>query len=245
MVRESIVKIELITLNKVLDLIISVVTYNSDIKILKNLINQINEIKEIKIKLVIIDNNSNPIYFNNLIKLHKNVISAGSNLGYGKAHNLLKSISPKSKYFLVLNPDIQLQDNVIINCFNFLEIMPDHSLISPILKEEDNTYYNIENRTFSFMEILKRRIFNSSDKLHINELKKINDNFINTNFISGAFMFFRSKIFESIGGFDNRFFMYFEDVDICKRTLLISNIAILTNTFTYHKRERASYKSLK
>ena len=58
-------------------------------------------------------------------------------------------------------------------------------------------------------------------------------------------MFFRRGIYKKINGFDKRFFMYFEDVDICKRIIKYGKIGVLNYSFAFHERSRDSYKSLR
>ena len=73
--------------------------------------------------------------------------------------------------------------------------------------------------------------------------KKDCNNIIDVNYISGSFMFFKRKIFKNIKGFNNKFFMYFEDIEICD---VInhnnSKMGILKYLDVIHERSRASYK---
>ena len=226
------------------DLIISIVTYNSNLILLNDLVQQINDEKRIKIKLIIADNLSTREYFNNLTFLKCDVFSAGNNLGYGRSHNLIESIAYKSKYILILNPDISLEKNTLFDCFNFLENNMEYVAISPILKKNKIEIFIIENRNFSFLEILKRRL--GKDKtIQKNNIYNKNKEIIDINFISGAFMFFRRDIYKKVNGFDKRFFMYFEDIDICKRMNKYGKIGVLNYSFAFHKRSRDSYKSLR
>ena len=172
------------------DLAISIVTYNSDLSSLIKLVDQINNEKKLKIKIIIIDNNSDASYFLKLLNLNCNVISSGKNQGYGSSHNLANSLLNHSKYYLVLNPDIFLEKDTLLNCFNFMEMHDDYSLVTPVLKDDSNNYYKIENRNFSFFEILKRRFGKDNTLLNSKDFN-IQNKIIDTNFISGAYMFFR------------------------------------------------------
>lgn len=226
------------------DLIISIVTYNSNLILLNRLVKQVNNEKRIKIKLILADNLSTKEYFNKLIFIDCNVFSAGKNFGYGCSHNLIESIAYKSKYILILNPDISLEKNTLFDCFNFLENNKEYVAISPILKKNKKEIFIIENRNFSFLEILKRRL--GKDKtIQTNNICNKNKEILDVNFISGAFMFFRREIYSKVNGFDERFFMYFEDVDICKRINKYGKIGVLNYCFAFHERSRDSYKSLK
>jgi len=230
-----------------LDIVISIVTHNSDLEKIKKLLDQISLIKNINIKTYIIDNDSNSYYFNKLIKIYPHVISAGNNIGYGKAHNLLEKISPPSSYFLVLNPDINLPKNTIENLFNFLNQKKDCGLVSPILKLDDKFFFDFRRDNFNIIHLIKRRVLKTKDYLLKDEIEKIFQDkiFLNIKYVSGSFMFFRRDTFQQILGFNEKFFMYFEDVEICDRLRKVSKISILKNVSAYHYRQRDSYKKIK
>lgn len=68
---------------------------------------------------------------------------------------------------------------------------------------------------------------------------------VDVPFISGSFMFTRASIIKQLNGFDERFFMYFEDVDLCKRVRTVSRSLYCPDVSVVHRWERASHKSLK
>ena len=92
-----------------------------------------------------------------------------------------------------------------------------YALIGPILKSKESKYYNIFRDNFDFFICLKDG-FKIDDTLNEQDFKKQIDNYsniIDVKYISGSFMFFRREIFSKLGGFNNKFFMYFEDIEIC------------------------------
>ena len=230
------------------DLVVSIVTYNSSFKYLERIVEDIKNISDLNILTVMIDNVSNSKNYNEILKLKTNVISSGTNLGYGKANNLVNKISKQSKYFLVLNPDIEINKNTIKELYNFLEKNKDYGLISPLLKSKDEKYYNIFRKNFNFLHLLLRRIRKIDDrtekKTFFELLKKFNE-IVDVKYVSGSFMFFRRDVFQKIGGFNDKFFMYFEDIEICD--VIINNnfkIGILKTSEAIHLRNRESYKKL-
>ena len=231
------------------DLVISIVTYNSDLTYVENLSKLLEAIKKIKIKTIIADNLSTLNYYNKLLNLKSDVISTGKNLGYGKANNLVNTISPSSKYFLVLNPDIKMKPEVIYEIYDFMEKNNDYGLAGPVLKSTNANYFNIFRENFNFFNMLKRWLFKIDDTLEkkkFNILTKNYNTVIDVKYISGSFMFFRRDIFIKLGGFNNKFFMYFEDIEICdfirKRNF---NIGVIKLAEVEHLRNRASYKNFK
>jgi GT2 family glycosyltransferase len=229
-----------------LDLVISIVVYNSDINKLKQIVEKVNLEKKLHIKLVIIDNLSKQNYFNKLVSLDCTVISAGKNFGYGKSNNIVFDITPKSKYFLIMNPDIILENDSLIKLFNFMEQEKNISLCSPILKNNEY-FYEINRKNFNFLNMFRRFVTQKKDFLtesQVNDLFKTS-NFTNVSRISGSFMFIRSEIFKKIGGFNEIFFMYFEDIELCDKVSEVGKIVMTNITSVFHERQRHSYKKPK
>ena len=231
------------------DLIVSIVTYNSNLDYVLKLSNSLESIKKLKIKTIIADNLSNKDYYNTLqAKLKSIVVSTGKNNGYGKANNFVDRISPKSKYFLVLNPDIKITAENIYELYEFMENNNNYALIGPILKSKENKYYNIFRDNFDFFTMFKRWFFKIDDTINEEEFKKQTKDFsniIDVKYISGSFMFFRREIFTKLGGFNDKFFMYFEDIEICDYIRKQNNdIGLLKTARVQHLRSRDSYKKI-
>ena len=231
------------------DLIVSIVTYNSNLSDVLNLSNSLESIKKLKIKTIIADNFSNNDYYQSLLLESKSiVVSIGNNSGYGKANNFVDRISPQSKYFLVLNPDIKITPDNIYQLYEFMENNNNYALIGPILKSKENKYYNIFRDNFDFFYMFKRWFFKIDDTLHEQDFKKQIDNYsniIDVKYISGSFMFFRREIYSKLGGFNNKFFMYFEDIEICDYIRKCNyDIGLLKTVQVEHLRNRGSYKKI-
>jgi len=137
-----------------------------------------------------------------------NCILAGENLGYGKANNIgLKKV--KTKYALILNPDTELFSDTIENFLIMAKKNPDFALIGPNVKED------------------KKKDYLSTDEKNFYLIK--------SKFIKGYGMFLNLTHFAEIGFFDENFFIYLEEVDLCKR-LLENNKKIFwcPNILIYH-----------
>ena len=169
------------------EITIVIVSYKSKKKIL----NFLSNIK-INFKIIIIENSSDQSIKNDLIKFSENVeIFFTGNIGYGNSANFARN-RINTKYFFLLNPDLIGIDNKVIDFFlNQANKMNDNfSCLGP-------RYTNIDKKT----------------------LKQSNKNFDigYVKAISGAAMFFNTKNFDLIGGFDKNIFLYFEENDYCKR----------------------------
>ena len=162
----------------------------------KNLV--LNFIKDIhiKYKLIIIDN-SNDFELKKIIK--KNypdvVINIIDNNGYGSAINYASKLV-KTKYFLINNPDINgLNENKINKFLDAAKTLNDNfSALGP-----------------RFINANPKSLVQSNNKNNIEEMR----------FLSGSCMFFKKETFDLLGGFDENFFLYFEESDFCLRAYKI------------------------
>lgn len=163
----------------------------------------------VKYKIIIIDN-SNDIELKNII--NKNfpevIIDIIDNNGYGSAINYASNLV-STKYFLISNPDINGLDEININKFlNAAKILNDNfSALGP-----------------RFINANPKSLIQSENKKNIEEMK----------FISGSCMFFKKKNFDLIGGFDEKFFLYFEESDFCLRSHKIKKNYQINNIMLEH-----------
>ena len=167
---------------------IVIISHKSKKKVL-NLINNISD----NFKIIIIENSSDKSIEIELSKHNRNLqIIFSENNGYGSAINLARTYVT-TKYFFVLNPDMQKIDDKLINVF------------FESAKELNNNF-----------GALGPRFENVSEKSH--KQSNINDKYGQIESISGSAMFFCSEIFDKNGGFDESFFLYFEETDYCHRS---------------------------
>ena len=141
-------------------------------------------------KVLIIENSNNKIFKEKLEKDYPNVkcFLTGDNLGYAKGNNLgLSKVT--SQYALILNPDATLTKNTLNNFFISAEKIKDFSIIGPAKQDE-----------FSVSD-------NNKDKGELFEVEKL----------KGFAMFLNLDQFKEIGFFDDNFFIYLEEIDLCKR----------------------------
>jgi GT2 family glycosyltransferase len=187
------------------DITIIIVSYKSQKMIIRNL-------EIIKKFPTIIINNSRSDKFNTLIDDFKNIklITPDLNLGYGRANNLGVNQS-KTPYFLIVNPDILLNEKLINTLYStFLNYNDDIGVVGPALYDS-----NMKRRTNGSISHVKkiRGIKLSSSINNIPE-----DNMC-CDFLVGCCLFMKRDFFMELGGFDKDFFMYFEDNDLCDRII--------------------------
>ncbi|MEO0096881.1 MAG: glycosyltransferase family 2 protein [candidate division WOR-3 bacterium] len=197
------------------------VNYNTT----KYLLNLINFLKEKDYQIIVIDNNSEEElpteYFKNnnilLIKLKKNY-------GYAKAINIGLKYAV-GEYIGIANPDIAFNNNEIEELIFYLEKNPNWGCIAPLFINERKevlpsarSFPKISHLFFGYRSILYK-IFRSNPYSFqfLNLAKYQMEKPIEVDSVIGTFIIFRKKALDSIGTFDENFFLFAEDLDICKR----------------------------
>ena len=187
------------------DLTLIMVTYRSEFLVKKNL----NILK--KFKTIIVDN-SNSNHLNEIVKDFKNIkiIISKKNLGYGKAANLAISYA-KTPLILTVNPDLILNTDGIQKLINEYHKDEDNiGILSPSLYNEE--MQRRTNGTVTYLNQLKgKKVFNNSNNLPEGNMC--------CEFLEGCCYLINRNFFNKLGGFDERFFMYFEDTDLCDRSI--------------------------
>ena len=173
-----------------------ILTYKTNLDILKNCLKSINP----KVKILIVENSSHFKYLKEIQSNFSNieVICSGSNLGYGGGNNFgLNKV--KTNYALILNPDTVCEDNFFLNINKYLSGNIDFTLIGA-------TY---RNKT----DFKPAGFFNEKD-LKDAEFDK-ESNLYEVDWIAGHTILFNMKKFSNKIFFDENFFLFFEEFDLC------------------------------
>ncbi|TGY05112.1 glycosyltransferase [Muribaculum sp. NM65_B17] len=201
-------------------------------------------------RLFIIDNSSND-ELRDFVKDNDMVNYIHSlNLGYGSGHNVAirKSIEMGSDYHVVLNPDIYWNDNVIERLCEFMDANSDCGLVMPKIVYPSGETQHLCKLLPSPMDLIGRRFIpiKSYQKKHDYQYELHwtgYDSIMEVPSLSGCFMFMRCSVLKHIGGFDERYFMYAEDLDLCRRIGEVSRTMFYPNVVVVHEYEKGSYKS--
>lgn len=146
-------------------------------------------------------------------------IFVGKNIGFGSGHNLiLNKINKCSKYHLILNPDVNFKSEVLLKLIKELEKDANVAMISPKVVYPNGEQQYTCRKYPTFLELMFRRfgVFKTFTQKQEYRNKNLNKSFY-PNFFQGCFLLFNTKDFAAINGFDERYFLYMEDVDICKK----------------------------
>lgn len=206
---------------------LSVIIVNYNVKaFLQNCLLSIKKATEkISTEIIVIDNASD----DGSIELVKknfpevNLIESKQNLGFSKANNLGLKIS-KGKYICLINPDTIVEEDTFLELVNFMNTQPEVGLAGCKILNPDGTFQLACRRSFptpwvAFTKIVglsklfpKSKLFARYNLTYLDENKSYE-----VDAVSGSFMFLRREIYDKIGGLDETFFMYGEDLDFCFR----------------------------
>lgn len=165
-----------------------------------------------ELQVILINNDTEPL---DALEIKKNtafeveVVEVGKNLGFGKAHNLGFK-KAKGELVLFLNPDTRVSENAIVELAEILEKNPDVGITGPLLVGDGGTIENehcgAKKTPFSIIKakIVRRKFSRFSEATKV-------------EWLSGGAMMVRKDLFSELGGFDENYFMYYEDVDFCLR----------------------------
>ena len=177
------------------------------------------------------------------------VLHGHGNVGYGRANNLvLERLA--SDLHLVINPDIELAPDTLVAALRAMAAHPEVGLLAPAVFGEDGARQYLCKRYPSVWVLflrgfapaaLRRRAQAAIARYEMRDV--IGDRFVEgVTLASGCFMLVRTALFRRLGGFDPRFFMYFEDYDLSMRVGREARIAYEPRAHIVHLGGEASRK---
>ena len=232
---------------------ICVVTHNNESKILDLMKSIFENTRDINFEVFLVDNASKDATTGLVKKNYPKVkiIKLKENKGFSYANNqILNKLN--SKYHVVINPDIIFESNVFKELADYLEQNEDVAIITPKVLSEDGSVQYLAKKEPRLKYLLAGRLknfFKFLGKYHYEYVLKEKTDKEKEPFeienCTGCFMMIRSEVFKKLKGFDQRFFMYFEDVDLSKRARKYGKIIFYPKTHVIHLWERASAKNLR
>jgi len=237
-------------------LTISIVTFNPNFDELKKTLSSLkialDALQNKSFLITIVDNSINNeveafIQFN-YPELRIRLISGHGNIGFGRAHNM--TILEVGEFHLILNPDIHLNPDALINAWTFMQAHENCGMLSPHATWPNGQRQYLCKRYPSVFDLLLRgfapekirTIFR--DRLARYEMQNETQSTVywNPPIASGCFMFFRGAIFKNSGGFNERFFLYFEDFDLSLRLRKATDTAYVPTVSVVHTGGHAAKK---
>ena len=171
-------------------------------------------------------------------------MSSGSNVGFGAANNLALSRA-ESKYHVFINPDIQFRSNALEGLYSFMEDHQGVGVCIPRMVDEQGKGLPVYRREVTVLDAINRAFLNNAlnkrNEYHTMALEDYTKPF-RVPFGQGSFLFGRTGLLQRLGGFDDRFFLYLEDADLCKRINEDSSLWYCPDVTVMHRWERGSRK---
>jgi len=155
--------------------------------------------------------------------------------GFGANHNNAFN-QCDTPFFCVLNPDVELPKNPFYTLIKLMEAL-NADLVAPAVKTRLGYIEDSARHFPTLISIIVRVMGGYDGRYPI----KFGDPPFRPDWIAGMFMLFRSEIYQKLCGFDERFYLYYEDVDICRRAKHHGHLVLCCpQVFIVHSAQRAS-----
>lgn len=231
----------------------SIVTYNN-VKYIEDAVGTLlDSAKTTDLTLYVIDNGST----DGTVELLKEkfgtdprfvLLETGANIGFGAGHNKVLDLLD-SDYHCVVNPDVIIRDDILDKMTAYMKQHPDVVQLSPRICFPDGQDQVLGKRYPHAWYLLSSRIRRSKTEkptallAHYAMLKKGTREPFEIKNATGCFMFFRTEDFRALGGFDDRYFMYFEDCDLTLRMRKRGKVLYFPAAIVYHVWARDSKRN--
>lgn len=198
-------------------LTVSIVNYNAG-KYLIDCLKSLEKVsQEVLMTVYVVDNNSSDDSIAKTRKLYPKIhyILNQENVGFGRAHNqVLRQL--KTEYVLILNPDVELSKGSLTATISFMDVSPKVGAVTGEVLLPNGQVDLTAHRGFPTpWASFKYYFLNDDSDYHL--AKKNMHQIHEVDAISGAFFLTRKKILDQVGLFDEDYFMYAEDIDLCYR----------------------------
>jgi GT2 family glycosyltransferase len=231
-----------------------IVNYNVKYFLEQCLLSVIKAASHIETEILVVDNNSSDGSVDYIRQRFPsvNVIANKDNPGFSKANNQGIRMT-KGEFILILNPDTLVAEDTFDICIDFMNKHADAGTLGVKMIDGKGNFLPESKRALPTPEVAFYKMFGLArlfphshrfGKYHLSYLSKDETNPV--DILSGAFMFFRKKVLDEVGYFDEAFFMYGEDIDLSYRVLKAGykNYYLADTTIIHYKGESTKKGSL-
>jgi GT2 family glycosyltransferase len=233
------------------DLTISVVLYKPQMQVFREMLSSVQRCG-LNYKLYLIDNSPVDAISASISDPRVEYIFTGENVGFGKAHNIaLRKAVKEAPFHVVLNPDVSFPEGTLEMLQQYMERSPDVGLVMPKVLNMNHELQYLCKRLPSPLELFFRRFIPANftwirKRLESYEMREMNyESEFEAPYLSGCFMFLRTEAIARIGYFDERYFMYMEDIDLSRRIFSEYRNVYYPKARIYHVHARESYKTFR
>jgi GT2 family glycosyltransferase len=176
-------------------------------------------------EVIFCDNNSRDHSIDYLRKADKEgalkLVEAGANLGYGAGNNLAAE-KAKGEYVLILNADITVEKDTLKKCVQYMDKRDDVGILAAKLVYDNGEVQPSCRRDFKLFDLFIKRTPLRKWPFAKRYRKYVMADFDHektqeVDLVTGAFMMMPRSVFKKVGGFDERYFLFMEDFDLCKK----------------------------
>lgn len=225
-----------------MDLSIIILNYNTKdltIECINALVDQYKqEFDKKQFEIILVDNASSDDSLEAIGKLKitgLKIVESKENLGFSKGCNL-GAKNATGEYLLFLNSDTEIKDQGFIKMLDFIKKNENVGILGGALKNENGTsqssagkFYNLYNLFLMLIGLERLGFLRESPKL----TKQV-------DWVSGACLMIKRKVFEKIGRFEKELFMYGEDMELCFRARKMGFATYFYPEITLFHKERGS-----
>lgn len=178
-------------------------------------------------------------------------IARHDNPGYGTAHNmaLRRALEEDTQYHLVINSDVYFEDGTLPKIIEYMDLHPDTGMLQPRIISPDGSEQFSSRLIPSPFDLIGRRFMpgflNTTRNRRYLLTERPKGVALNIPYHQGSFMFFRVEILRKSGLFDERFFMYPEDIDISRRIHALCPTIYWPEVTVTHAHRASSYHSIR
>ncbi len=212
---------------------IIIVSYNSA-KFIGKCIDSIEHNLPKNSEIIVVDSGSED-ETTEILEKYKNIklIKSQTNIGYGKGNNLGFRLS-KGEYILILNPDTTVAKESVQKLLDYIDSHSEAGLVAPKLIQDNGKVQPTVRKLPTIKGALAEYYFKIKNayEAYIPDP----DSPLEVESVVGAALMIKRDVFEKIGGFDERYFMYFEDLELCRKLHNLGyKIIYLPDAVVYHK----------
>ncbi len=172
-------------------------------------------------------------------------IDVGANLGFGKGHNKVLDIID-SEYHAIVNPDILFCEDSFTKIVEWMDMNIEVGMTIPLIIDEQGNRQQVYREELTVFDMFNRMVLKEAFKKRAKQHTLQNMDYtkpFEVPFGQGSFLVIKTNLYKQIKGFDDQFFMYVEDADLCKRVNQISKLMYYPDTKVIHKWEKGSHKN--
>ncbi len=238
---------------KEFEIIASVVLYQNPVGQVERLLKSF-ENQDVNYFLFLIDNSPSPVFSDRKWPDNVKYLHTGKNLGYGRGHNLgILDTTVHGHYHLICNPDVYFDKGTLSALVKFMDQNTEVGTTMPDVRYPDGTRQHLIKLAPQPSDLFLRRflpkgfsrlLFREAAEKYL--LKDFDpEKPLSVPILSGCFLFVRRQLLQYVDGFDPRYFLYLEDVDLSRRLFTQAENVFFPEVKVVHEYQKDSYKKPK